>query len=320
MKTAPTFSEDDSFHIPVMLEEAVSYLRPEPGKTYVDATVGTGGHSGAILASGGRGVKLIGIDADADAVRAASARLRRFGDAVSIVNANFTEIEDVLRASGVRKADGVIADLGASSRQLSGGGRGFSFKVDEPLDMRMDQRLEVTASDIVNRMSADELAGVLREYGEERFAKHIAAAIVKRREKAPLATSGELALAVSDSVPARFRPRLIHPATKTFQALRIKVNNEIGNLGVFLEKAVPLLNRGARIAVISFHSLEDRVVKRAFGRLSAECVCPPRLPRCGCGKKMQLKVLTRRPVRPAPEEVRRNPRARSAGMRVAEGV
>lgn len=320
MKTVSIPFSDESSHSPVMLEEAVSYLNPRPGKTYIDATVGTGGHSRAILASGGKGTKVIGIDADCDSAQAARQRLEPFGDCVSIVNSNFAEIESAVLPSGVRKVDGIIADLGISSRQISDSGRGFSFRADEPLDMRIDTDLELTASDIVNKMSADEIAGILKQYGEERFAKKIASAIVRSRAKAPIATSRELALIVSSSIPARFRPPFPHPATRTFQALRIKVNDEIEKLGVFLEKAVPLLARGARMVVISFHSLEDRVVKRTFNFMSLECVCPPDFPQCGCGKKRSLKVLTRKPVRPTQREIETNPRARSSRMRVAEGV
>ncbi len=289
MKTVSTSLSDEPFHSPVMLEEAVSYLNPQSGQTYVDATVGTGGHSDAILSSGGKGTRLIGIDADPDAVCFASRRLERFGDCVSIVNSNFTGIDEAVRASGVCGVDGIIADLGISGRQLSGGGRGFSFSADEPLDMRMDTALGLTASDIVNGMSASEIGGILKQYGEEKFAKSIASAIVKSREKSPVATSRELALIVSRAVPARFHPPSTHPATRTFQALRIKVNDEIENLGIFLKKAVPLLNRGARIVIISFHSLEDRVVKRTFNFMSSDCICPPGLPQCGCGKKVSLK-------------------------------
>ncbi len=320
MKNAPTLLTDELFHSPVMLEETVSYLNPRPGKIYVDATVGTGGHSNAILASGGGGVKLVGIDADCDAVSAARRRLERFGGNVSIVNANFTDIEDAVCASGARKVDGIVADLGISSRQISSGGRGFSFNADEPLDMRMDTSLDITASDIVNTMSADGIADVLKKYGEERFAKSIASAIVKSRVKSPVKTSRELASIVSNSIPVRFHPPSTHPATRTFQALRIKVNNEIENLDVFLQRAAPLMNRGARIVIISFHSLEDRVVKQAFNLMSLQCVCPPGLAQCGCGKKRSLKVLTRKPLLPARSEVERNPGARSSKMRVAERV
>ncbi len=318
MKTASP--PDETLHSPVMIEEAVSYLRPRPGKTYVDATVGAGGHSDAILSSAGEGAKLIGIDADPDAVSIARRRLERFGDRVSIVNTNFARIEDAVASSGTEKVDGIIADLGISGMQISQSGRGFSFSADEPLDMRMDTSLKITAADIVNTAGGRELTGIIKKYGEERFASRVASAIVREREHNPLKTSRELARIVSSAIPARFHPPKTHPATRTFQALRIEVNNEIGNLETFMEKAPQILNTGARMVVISFHSLEDRVVKKSFNFMSLDCVCPPGLPRCGCGKERAVKVITRKPALPSAEEILRNPRARSSKIRVAERV
>ena len=318
MKTASDLLTDKLFHNPVMLEESVSYLNPRSGGVYFDATVGMGGHSSAILES--EGARLIAIDADPDSANLASRRLERFGGRASVINANFAEIDKTAQAANVGKLDGIIADLGISSRQISQSGRGFSFKADEPLDMRMDTALEITASDIVNTMNVGEIRQIIKKYGEDKFAGNIASAIVKSREQSPVSTSRELALIVSNSIPARFHPPSTHPATRTFQALRIKVNNEIANLETFLEKAVPLLNKGARIVVISFHSLEDRVVKRAFKFMSLECVCPPGLVQCCCGKQRNVRLLTRKPVSPSLEEIKRNPRARSAKMRVAEKV
>ena len=286
----------------------------------MDATVGMGGHSEAILSAAGEGARLIGLDADPDAVASASRRLERFGDSVRVVNTNFSNIDGVMEDLGEDGTDGIIADLGISSCQISDGGRGFSFRAEEPLDMRMDTSLKATAADIVNTMEVAEMAEVIRKYGEERFAGAVASAIVKSRRKTPVLTARSLALIVSDAIPSRFHPPRTHPATRTFQALRMKVNNEMGALESFMEKAPHLLRTGARIVVISFHSLEDRVVKRAFNFLASRCVCPPGLPKCGCEKRQTLKVLTKRPVSPSQSEVRDNPRARSAKIRVAEKI
>ncbi len=320
MKTAPVSQTDETPHSPVMVEEAVFHIAPRPGGVYVDATLGMGGHASAIVSSAGEGARLIGIDADGDSARVAERRLGHLGDRVSVFNTNFTGIKDAVSACGESGVDGIIADLGISSRQIARSGRGFSFNADEPLDMRMDTDLEITASDIVNTMSTREIATIIKKYGEDRFARRIASEIVKSREKEPISTSLQLARIVSGAVPAKFHRPSLHPATKTFQALRIKVNGEIDNLEIFLHKAVPLLNKGARIVVICFHSLEDRVVKRFFNFMSAGCVCPPDLPQCGCGKEKTLKVITRRPVLPSPSEISRNPRARSSKMRVGERV
>ncbi|WP_462137133.1 16S rRNA (cytosine(1402)-N(4))-methyltransferase RsmH [Candidatus Mycalebacterium sp.] len=319
MKTAPDPLTDETLHSPVMLEEAVSYLDPRPGKIYVDATLGMGGHSEAILSSAD-GVKVIGIDSDPDSAAEAKKRLERFSGRVEVVNSNFTDIEEVARSCGTLSVDGIIADLGISSRQIKRSGRGFSFTADEPLDMRMNPAHGEAAADIVNTLSARELAGIIKKYGEEKFAFKIANAIVRSREKKPLETARELALIVAGSIPVKFHPPRTHPATRVFQALRIHVNDEISSLEVFLQKAVPLLSAGSRIVIISFHSLEDRVVKRAFNLMSATCICPPDLPLCGCGKKQILKVTVRKPVLPGASEVRKNPRARSSKMRVAEKI
>ncbi|QMU55648.1 MAG: 16S rRNA (cytosine(1402)-N(4))-methyltransferase RsmH [Candidatus Mycalebacterium zealandia] len=319
MKTAPDPPTDETSHSSVMLEETVSYLNPRPGKIYVDATLGMGGHSEAILSSVD-GVKVIGIDSDPDSVEAAKKRLERFGERIEIVNSNFTGIEEAARSCGALAVDGIIADLGISSRQLEGSGRGFSFTADEPLDMRMNPASGETAADIVNTLPARELAGIIKKYGEEKFASKIANAIARSREEKPLETARELALIVAGSIPVKFHPPRTHPATRVFQALRIHVNDEISSLEIFLQKAVPLLSAGSRIVIISFHSLEDRVVKRAFNLMNAACICPPELPMCGCGKSQILKVIERKPVLPGASEVRRNPRARSSKMRVAEKI
>jgi 16S rRNA (cytosine1402-N4)-methyltransferase len=239
---------------------------------------------------------------------------------VIFANKNFIQVDRELEALGIYKVDGIIADLGISSYQIELGGRGMSFLRDEPLDMRMDAGLRFTAYNLVNELDAEEISKIIRVYGEEKWAKKIAREIIKSRHVNPIRTSDQLARIVSDAIPKKFHPSRIHPATKTFQALRIVVNNELENLSIFLEKAVKLLNVGARIVVISFHSLEDRIVKKTFKRLSNPCICPPGLPRCGCGKKSCIKVLTYSPLAPTIEELVKNPRARSAKMRVGEGI
>lgn len=335
MKTAQETTENAFCHSPVMLDEAVSFLLPagsgldragsdragldRPG-LFVDATVGEGGHAEAIMTAAGAGARLIGLDADPDAARVSARRLERFGGRVRIVNINFSRIGEALEMCGEKGADGILADLGVSSRQMLAGGRGFSFRADEPLDMRMDTSLKTTAADIVNTADEKELASIFKRFGEERFAGAVAAAIVKSRKKSPVPTSRALGVIVSDAIPRRFHPPRAHPATRVFQALRIKVNDELGALRTFMEKAPPLLNAGGRMVVISFHSLEDRMVKRAFSFFCSGCVCPPGLPRCGCGKTRTLRLVTKKPVPPSVCEMEKNPRARSAKMRAAERV
>lgn len=311
---------ENLFHKSVMSQEVINFLNPSADHIYVDATLGLGGHTEKILEQSGHGAKVIGFDTDADSLSYARNRLSRFDSQVIFVNKNFIHVDRELEALGISKVDGIIADLGVSSYQIELGGRGLSFLRDEPLDMRMDAGLRFTAYNLVNELDAEEIAKIIRVYGEEKWAKKIAREIVKSRHLNPIRTSEQLAKIVSDAIPKKFHPARIHPATKTFQALRIVVNNELENLSVFLEKAVKLLNVGARIVVISFHSLEDRIVKKTFKKLSSPCVCPPGLPRCGCGKRSCMKVLTHSPLMPTTEELVRNPRARSAKMRVGEGI
>ncbi|MDR5708407.1 MAG: 16S rRNA (cytosine(1402)-N(4))-methyltransferase RsmH [Armatimonadota bacterium] len=288
-----------SLHVPVLLHEVLLWLDPRPGGLYVDATVGTGGHAEAILERILPGGRLVGLDRDPEALVVARERLERFGSAVQLVQANFADLQQVLRNLGIERVRGVLLDLGVSQLQLAAPHRGFSFRLPGPLDMRMDPTSPVTAADLVNRLPERELAELLRRYGEEPFAARIAREIVRRR---PLSTTQELREAVLRAVPRSAWPRRVDVATRTFQALRIAVNRELEALERALPQAVEVLNPGGRLVVISFHSLEDRIVKHALR-----------------GAK-HLRVLTPKPVRPSPEEVRRNPHARSARLRAAERI
>lgn len=308
-----------------MREEAVEGLAVRPGGVYVDCTVGGAGHSEAIAERlAGRGL-LVGIDRDAEALAFAGERLRRFGGLVQLVKADFRDLENVLlRVSGVPKiggtpqVDGVLYDLGVSSPQFDEAERGFSYRFDAELDMRMDRGQVLTAKDIVNRWDEAELARIFREYGEERFAGRIAAAIVRERARALIETTGRLAELVKEAIPAPARRGGGHPARKVFQALRIAVNGELDALEQSLEQAVRCLRPGGRLVVISFHSLEDRICKRLIEKWSGKCVCPPGLPVCGCGRRQVLRPVGKQPVTAREAEIARNRRARSAKLRVAE--
>ena len=304
-------------HVPVMPEEVVEGLRVRTDGTYVDATIGAGGHAEAILQRLGPGGILIGIDWDGDAVKVASKRLAQYGARVKVCRGNFADLTAILGGVGIERADGVLFDLGISSLQLGGAERGFSFQLDGPLDMRMDSRLKLSAETVVNRTPPQELARLLRRYGDERKAKRIARAIEFHRRREPIRTTRQLADIVSRAVGTSPRAR-IHPATRTFLALRIAVNDEIANVEKGLGAAVKTLKGGGRICVISFHSLEDRAVKRALAEFARGCKCPPELPICACGRNPVVRLVGKKPLAPSPEEVRRNPRARSARMRVAE--
>ena len=307
-------------HKPVMVKEAVEFLRPYPGGIYVDATLGLGGHTEAILKCSEYRAKVIGFDIDDESLSLSKKRLSGSTGQVVFVNRSYSEIHEVLESMGVDELDGIVADLGMSSFHIETSGRGFSFLKDEPLDMRMDARLRFTASDLVNEMDEEEISRILSTYGEEKWSKRIAREILRFRRRATIKTSAQLADIVSDAIPKQFHPQNIHPATKTFQAFRIAVNNELENLERFLKEAVPLIKPGGRIVIISFHSLEDRLVKNTFKKLSSPCICPPGLPRCGCGGKSVLKILTRSPVMAGVEELLDNPRARSAKLRVGERI
>lgn len=318
-------------HQPVLLEEVIEWLRPQEGGVFVDCTAGLAGHARAILAAS-PSARVIGLDRDPEAVALARTRLSIFEDRIQLVHANFEDLPAVLDEAGIAEARGVLADLGVSSLQLDQGDRGFSFASEAPLDMRMDQSRNVTAAELVNQLSERELADLIFEYGEERGARKIARSIARQREREAITTTTQLAGIVvrALNVPGRWR---IHPATRTFQALRIAVNDELKALEHFIPAAISALAHGGRLAIISFHSLEDRIVKRGFLRESGRCVCETqrwqgvrgRKETGGgevicehCGASRRIRILTRKPVRPRPEEIERNPRSRSALLRVCE--
>lgn len=304
------------FHISVMLHEAVDLLDCKQGGVYVDGTLGGGGHACEILKRTSPDGILIGIDCDDDAIESSRKRLQSFGGRSILVNRNFVEMKSILEDLDIDQVDGILLDLGVSSHQLEEGTRGFSFSKKAPLDMRMDQSRNRTAADIVNDSSEGELKDIIKKYGEEREAGRIARAIARQRKVLPLKTTTELAELIASVKRVRSRHK-IHPATKTFQALRIAVNEELQNLHKSLDDAVDLLRKEGRLSVISFHSLEDRVVKDFFRLGEKDCICPPDFPVCRCNKVKTLKVLTRKPVTPGEGELKANPRARSAKLRAA---
>ncbi len=305
-------------HRPVLLREAVSFLRPNEGGVYVDATVGDGGHAGEILRQMGPRGRVVGIDWDGDALDRARTALSDFGERVTLVRDNFRNMPSILRELNIRAVDGILLDLGMSSDQIEDAERGFSFLRPGPLDMRMDRRRGRTAAEIVNTERADSIERILKEFGEERWAGRIALAIERRRRTQPIDTTADLAGIVRGAVPARYRSGRIDPATRPFQALRIAVNEEMENLHECLEGAVDLLAPGGRLVVIAFHSLEDRAVKEFFRREEKGCICPPALPVCACGRRPRLTVIVRTPVTPEETEASANPRSRSAKLRAAE--
>ena len=307
-----------AYHTPVLLKEVVIQLRPHCGGLYVDGTVGGGGHAGEILRVCGPEGRVIGLDWDEEAVAQTRERLKEFGARVELVRANFAELERLLMNVGITTVDGVLFDLGVSSRQFDEPTRGFSFQHDAPLDMRMNQQAGTSARDILRSASVEELIRILAEYGEERRARAIARAIVRERERAEITTTTQLVHVVERVLGPKRGPK--HPATRAFQALRIAVNDELGNLRQGLAAALRVLKSGSRVAVISFHSLEDRIVKQFFVEQSAGCICPKDFPKCVCGRQRLLRVITRKPITPTEEEVRANPRARSAKLRVAEKI
>ncbi len=308
-----------SAHRPVLREEVVRLLDPQPGKVYVDGTVGLGGHTEALLEAAPV-ITVVGIDCDANALVIAAERLSRFGDQIHLIHGNYRDVTDHLSGLAIGEAAGFLLDLGLSSLQLDTASRGFSFQTDGPLDMRMDSARPETAADWVNEASAQALTDILIRYGEERFASRIARAIIAAREKGPITTTQTLAEIVGQAIPKRFHPKRIDPATRTFQALRIAVNQELENLEAGLEAGFGALESGGVIAAISFHSLEDRIVKDFFRHKVLSCTCPPDLPVCACDKQVEAEILTRRPIRPSPKEVANNPRARSAKLRAARKV
>ncbi len=309
--------DKDYGHKPVLLEECLQALAIRPDGCYLDGTLGRAGHSLEILRRLTTG-RLVGIDRDMAAIGAAGERLADFQDRVTLVHGNFRDLGRILRETGTGPLDGMLFDLGVSSPQLDEARRGFSYMQDAPLDMRMDESEALSAADIVNTWSQEELRRVLYEYGEERYAPRIAQAIVRRRGDRPIETTGELVEVIRSAMPAAALREKQHPAKRSFQALRIAVNGELEALPPMLAAAADGLKPGGRLAVITFHSLEDRIVKQTLRELATGCTCPPRFPVCVCGKKPRLKLITRKPVTPGPEELAENPRARSAKLRVAE--
>ena len=304
-------------HVSVLLEECIQGLAIKPDGIYVDGTLGGAGHSSRIAAKLTTG-RLIGIDRDNVALEAAAERLRPFEDRVTLVHANFCDMDQALQELGIDKVDGILLDLGVSSPQLDDGQRGFSYMTDALLDMRMNGEDTRDARQIVNTWSYEELKRILYDYGEERFAPRIAAAICRRREQAPIETTLELVDVIKSAMPASALREKQHPAKRSFQAIRIAVNDELGAVETVMKKAVPLLNPGGRLAVITFHSLEDRIVKNAMAEAAKGCTCPPSFPVCVCGKKPQVRIVTRKPIVSGEEELERNPRARSAKLRICE--
>jgi len=305
-------------HIPVMVKEVIHYLDCSSGKAYVDGTLGGGGHAQAILRAIAPDGYLIGIDRDPDAVACARESLREFRPNLQIFHDNFIHLPQILSRSSTKSVDGILIDLGLSLHQLERSGRGFSFMRDEPLDMRMNPQEGQTAEEIVNELSEKELSDLMTCYGEERWARRIAKRIVQARRRERLRSTLQLADVVKAAIPARYRPRRINPATRTFQALRIAVNEELDGLKIFLEHAVDCLKPKGRLCILSFHSLEDRIVKGHFKALARGCECPADIPVCVCGKRPRVRIITKRPVKPEAAEVTANPMARSARLRAAE--
>ena len=312
-------------HAPVMVPEVLEFLKPESGKRYLDGTLGGGGHAEQILESSSPDGQVLGLDLDGDAITAARRKLERFGDRLVTRWASFAKAGEIIEELKWGKVNGILLDLGLSSLQMDSPERGFGFQMDARLDMRMDRRQSLDAYQVVNMFPAADLARLFRDYGEERLARPIAMTIATERKKTPIVTTKHLADIVAATVTKtktrsdRRRER-IHPATRVFQALRILVNRELENLDTFLNDAYPLLHTHGRMVIISFHSLEDRAVKRAFLKWSRSCICPPKTPVCRCGWSRKASILTRKPLLPSLDEVRVNPRARSAKLRAVEGV
>ena len=304
-------------HLPVLPDEVIRFLDPVDGKTYLDGTLGGGGHSSLILEKA-PGVFLVGMDLDQTALAAAGARLAIYGDRVRLLHGNFADVGEYLNGIGITALDGFILDLGVSSHQLDARERGFSFQQDAPLDMRMDTSSGETAAKLVNTLPEAELNRIFSDFGEERWAKRIASFIVKERDNSPIATTLRLVDIIKGAVPKAKWDERIHPATRTFQALRIAVNSELESLGQGMRTALDLLKPGGRGVIISFHSLEDRIVKHIFKEYAEGCTCPRQLPICVCGNLPRVKILTGRPVMATTAETEENPRARSAKLRAVE--
>ena len=304
-------------HISVLLDECIQGLNIKPDGIYVDGTLGGAGHSSQIARRLTTGL-LIGVDRDPVALKAAGERLAPFGDRVKLVHSNFAQIPEVLQELGIEKVDGILLDLGVSSPQLDDGSRGFSYMADAPLDMRMDSGDSLSADTVVNTWPQEELKRIFYEYGEERYAPQIAAAICRKRETAPIRTTLELVDIIRSAMPPAALREKQHPAKRTFQAIRIAVNDELGAVEKIMKDAIPCLNPGGRLAIITFHSLEDRIVKTGMAAAAKGCTCPPSFPVCVCGRKPQVKLISRKPIVSTEEELERNPRARSAKLRVCQ--
>ena len=308
----------DFKHISVLLDETIDGLDIKPDGIYVDGTLGGGGHSYEILRRLSPKGRLIGIDQDGEALKAAGERLKKFENQITLVRSNYCEIDKVLKELNVEKVDGILLDIGVSSYQLDNLERGFSYKSDAPLDMRMDTRQELTAADVVNTYSENELFKIIKHYGEEKFAKNIAKHIVLARKEKPLETTKELSEVIKRAIPMKVQAKGGHPAKKTFQAIRIEVNQELTVLKESIDKMIDLLKPNGRICIITFHSLEDRIVKTKFRENENPCTCPPNFPVCVCGKKSKGKVITRKPIIPSEDEIEENKRAKSSKLRIFE--
>ena len=305
-------------HVPIMLDQVLENLDIKADGVYVDGTLGGAGHSHEIIKKLSSGGRLVGIDQDDDAIRSAGARLQKYMDRVDIVKANYVNMNPVLDELGIDKVDGILLDLGVSSYQFDNAERGFSYRMDAPLDMRMDRSSDYTAEDIVNDYSEEQLRRIIKDYGEEKFAGRIAAEIVKTREKGRIRTTFELNDIISRAIPAAARRHGGHPSKKTYQAIRIELNNELSVLSDSIDGMIDRLKPGGRLCIITFHSLEDRIVKNAFKNAENPCTCPPEFPVCVCGKKPKGKVITRKPIEADEKEREINPRSTSAKLRVFE--
>ena len=305
-------------HKSVLLNETIDGLNIKPDGIYVDGTLGGGGHAYEVCRRLGEKGSIVGIDQDAAAIEAASARLKDFGEKVTIVRSNYCDMKSKLHELGIDKVDGIVLDLGVSSYQLDTAERGFSYREDAPLDMRMDTRQKMTARDIVNDYTEADLYRVIRDYGEDKFAKNIAKHIVQARAVKPVETTAELSEIIRASIPMKFQKKSGHPAKRTFQAIRIELNRELDVLRDSLDDMIDLLNPGGRLCIITFHSLEDRIVKSAFRKNENPCTCPPDFPVCVCGKKSKGSIITKKPILPSEEELKYNSRSKSAKLRIFE--
>ncbi|MDY3908920.1 MAG: 16S rRNA (cytosine(1402)-N(4))-methyltransferase RsmH [Eubacterium sp.] len=307
-------------HVSVLLDETIENLDIKPDGIYVDGTLGGAGHAREVCKRLGENGRFIGIDQDEEAIAVSTKRLEEFGEKVTIVKNNYVHMKQVLQAQGIDKVDGIVLDLGVSSYQLDNAERGFSYMEDAPLDMRMDREQPITAKDIVNRYPEAELVRIIKDYGEERYARNIARNILREREKKEIETTGQLVDIIRSSMPAKARNGKGHPAKRTFQAIRIECNQELEVLREALDDMIELLNEGGRLCIITFHSLEDRMVKNSFRKAEQPCTCPPNFPVCVCGKKSKGKVVTRKPILPSEEEIKENSRSKSAKLRVFKKV